>query len=58
MRATKAKKKDQDSPESYMLLRNNSSPSTEQAKVASKSMRYYNKGNKEKLRSGVKSYGK
>lgn len=58
MPAIEAKKKDQDGPEIYMLLRNNCSPSTEQAKVASKSMRYYNKGNKKKLKSDVKSYRK
>lgn len=48
MPAIEAKKKDQDSPEIYMFLTNSCSPSTEQAKVASKSMRYYNKGNKKK----------
>jgi len=55
--AIEAKKKDQDSPEIYMSLRNNCSRFPGQAKVASESMRYYNKGSNT-LKSGVKSYRK
>lgn len=46
MPAIEAKKKDHGSPDIYLLLRNNCSPSANEEKVTSKSKKYYNKGSK------------